>query len=343
MKLKKIVLLTQIVDREDPILGFMVGWILECSRLFDEVHVICLKSGEYDFPAHVHVYSLGKERGVSKLMYVLNFYKHFGTLFFKVKPQYILFHMGAIFNILAAPFFLLRSVVATKFMWWKAHGHINWMGKLALCFVDEVVTSTASGFPLNTKKRRIIGQAIDTNLFCLTESVERNPKEVLYVGRVMPIKQLEVFIETARILEPQGFTFRVVGPAGDISYYEGLKQMASDTNIVWEGSCEHDELPALYQQAGFFLNTSLTHSLDKTVLEAMLCGCIPVTANKSCKDLLTDTGLYIEEQSAPKYATIMSGLAFAEQSELRSSLANKVEKAHALKTFPERIFSNYQQ
>ena len=71
----KLLILTQKVDKNDDVLGFFHGWILEFAKNYEKVTVICLYEGKHDLPENVKVLSLGKERGVSKLKYILNFYK----------------------------------------------------------------------------------------------------------------------------------------------------------------------------------------------------------------------------------------------------------------------------
>ena len=107
----KLLITTQIVDKNHPILGFFHGWILEFAKYFDEIHIICLQKGEFQLPDHVKVYSLGKEEGESRVKYTFRFYKYFWQIFFKVKVDYVFFHMGAIYNIMAAPFFFSQKIV----------------------------------------------------------------------------------------------------------------------------------------------------------------------------------------------------------------------------------------
>jgi len=342
----KLLITTQAVDKNHPILGFFIGWLCEFSQHFSEVHVICLQKGDYTLPQNVFVYSLGKENGESRIKYIVRFYRYFFHIFYTVRVDYVFFHMGAIYNILAFPFFFARRFFGTQFYWWKAHGHINWIGKMALLFVDRIYTSTESGFRIATQKRHIVGQAIDTTLFVPPLSEVTRTKEIIFVGRIMPVKHIEDFIKTAQILleEDASITFTIVGPNGDALYYkkqvEKVASLGLAQTIIFAGSKTQEELVILYQRAVVFLNTSRTHSMDKTVLEATLCGCIPVTSNKAFTDLLDRDGLYVENQSPDSYATLIKKiLAYTDYDEIQKQLQQTVIEKHSLSTFSKSIFN----
>jgi len=142
----KLLVTTQAVDRTDPILGFFHRWLEEFAKHFDRVDVICLREGEHSLPQNVIVHSLGKECGESRIKYLIRFYRYFFSVFFRERVDTVLFHMGAIYNILALPFFLFRKRFHTKFIWWKTHGLLNIMGRIALTCVDEVVTAGGRSF-----------------------------------------------------------------------------------------------------------------------------------------------------------------------------------------------------
>ncbi len=78
----KLLIATQAVDKNHPILGAFHSWFSEFAKKFDEVHIICLQKGVYDLPDNVTVYSLGKEEGESDLKYLYRFYKYFGSYLF---------------------------------------------------------------------------------------------------------------------------------------------------------------------------------------------------------------------------------------------------------------------
>ena len=56
----RLLITTQAVDLDDPVLGFFHRWIEEFAKHCESISVICLKEGRHDLPDNVHVYSLGK-------------------------------------------------------------------------------------------------------------------------------------------------------------------------------------------------------------------------------------------------------------------------------------------
>jgi glycosyltransferase involved in cell wall biosynthesis len=342
----KLLITTQAVDKNDPILGFFHGWIREFAQHFERIDVICLRKGEYALPAHVHVHSLGKEGGESNLKYLARFYCFFSTVFFGIKVDYVFFHMGAIYNILAFPFFIFRKIFGTKFYWWKAHGHINWVGRLALRCVNCVYTSTESGFPIATKKRVVVGQAIDTTRFT-AEGVSNDgakKNEIIFVGRITPIKRIEDLIQTVAILHEKGIvcTATIVGPIVDEAYYTKMLKLIESLQLAerirFVGTRTQEELVSLYRDARFFLNTSMTQSMDKVVLEAILCGVIPITGNKAFDALLSSYGLYLEKPTPELYAETIMNVAHSDTQKLSMKLRETVACSHSLHTFTHRVF-----
>ena len=62
----RLLIITQKVDKNDPILGFFHRWIEEFAKHCQSIIVICLQKGEYNLPKNIKILSLGKEKGKKK-------------------------------------------------------------------------------------------------------------------------------------------------------------------------------------------------------------------------------------------------------------------------------------
>jgi glycosyltransferase involved in cell wall biosynthesis len=114
-----------------------------------------------------------------------------------------------------------------------------------------------------------------------------------------------------------------------------MVRLSAGTTVQFLGPKTQPELAKIYQESGYFINTSLTHSMDKTVLEAMLCGCVPLTANKAFRDMLQPFGLFFEEQDARAYS---ERILKDDTESVRAALHQSVVTHHSLDTFADRIF-----
>jgi len=65
----KILVITQEISRQSPVLGFFHGWLAAFSKRFESITAVCLKKGDYDLPANVSVFSLGKEEWTAPVVF----------------------------------------------------------------------------------------------------------------------------------------------------------------------------------------------------------------------------------------------------------------------------------
>ena len=80
----RLLIITQKVDRSDPILGFFHRWLVEFAAHCEKVTVIGQLVGEHDLPRNVDVHSLGKEEDHSRLRQMIMF----GVLLLKLRKNY---------------------------------------------------------------------------------------------------------------------------------------------------------------------------------------------------------------------------------------------------------------
>lgn len=267
----KLLIVTQAVDIHDPILGFFHRWIEEFSKRFESIEVICLKEGEHSLPDNVKVYSLGKENGGNSFMYAVRFLK----LVWELRASYdrVFVHMNPEYIVLAGWFWKLwqKSVGL-----WYTHKTVNLKLRVAEFFSDIIFTASKESFRLSSKKVYVTGHGIDTNFFTPDPSIVRD-RHLLSVGRLMKSKRHDLAIRAAH---KAGAELRIAGEGLERKNLEVLAHELK-ANIYFLGALTQEMLRDEYRRASFFIHTSETGSLDKTVLEAFASGCPVITTNKS--------------------------------------------------------------
>ena len=296
-------------DADDDILGFTTDWINAIARHFEHVHVITMDMGRLAVASNVTVQSVGKERGWSEPRRVLEFYRLLYATLRNKSIDACFAHMMPHFVILAGPLLRRRRIPITL---WYAHKSVTAILRAATFFADRVLTSTPAGFRLPTPKLRVIGQGIDTRRFApLARSNSGSEFNILHVGRLSPIKQIETLIETAaQLMRSQPGVRIVVTLAGgasteaDHAYERRLREQAQALGIAesvrFLGSVPFPQVHQLYATADCMVNPSVEGALDKTVLEAMSSGLPIITSNASYEPVVGgDLGYWVVGRSDP--------------------------------------------
>jgi glycosyltransferase involved in cell wall biosynthesis len=100
---------------------------------------------------------------------------------------------------------------------------------------------------------------------------------------------------------------RVVGPPltqDDLAYDSELRAYLWDNglqeSIEFVGFVPQDHMPSLYRSTWLHINVSQTGSMDKTVLEALACGCPVLVGNEAFRDLLAGYPEFIIADDRPE-------------------------------------------
>lgn len=231
---------------------------------------------------------------------------------------------------------------------WYAHGTVSWRLRLAHRSATRVVTSSAEGFRIPSGKVELVGQAIDTELFRPPPRAERRD-EVVYVGRISPRKEigglLDAFAALRRLTPDAALRLRLVGPTlnrADRAYARTLRARAEALGIAphvdWAGPLSMPETAHLYAHAFVHLNLSRTGSMDKTVLEALACGCPVVTSNEAFRGLLAaHPGLFVADPHPESVARALLAVRRARAAGDAEELRGLVLGRHDLATHATRL------
>ena len=353
-----------VTDADDPVLGFTTIWINGLAARCEAVDVITMKMGRLAVASNVRVYSVGKEKGYNEARRAFEFYRILLGLLRQHHYEACFAHMMQLFAVMGAPVLKLYHVPITL---WYAHKATGRVLQLAEKLVDHVVTSTVEGFRLPSKKVQIIGQGIDTGLFKpenphpLPPSPLRREGEkdftLISVGRIAPVKRLEIIIAAVKALREQGLMdvrLILVGEVApsDAAYGERLRQMVAvdqlNDAVTFAGGMPYEAVVREYQLADVMVNMSATGSMDKAVLEAMACGLPVVTANESFKSLLTPwlDLLYIPPESPevlPVRLKQLAAMSSSEHASLGAALRQLVVEQHSMQHLTDQLMTIFKQ
>ncbi len=284
----KLLVITQKVDINDDILGFFHRWLEKFSAKLDFLNVLCLQLGQYSLPQNVRVFSLGKEEGRSRTRELLRFYRYIWQL--RKADDAVFVHMNPIYVVLGGIFWKIRG---KKIYLWHNHRHGNIITRAAIWLSDLVFYTSPFSFSARFKKSKIMPAGIDTAVFKRDDRIQKIPHSILYAGRFSPVKNVDILIGAAGLLDKQGvdFAVNIVGQPGDDEQdnFQKIKRLANDLEargkIRFLGKTTNSQLPAIYNQNDIFINLTQTGSFDKTILEAMACQSIALVSNAVFKEI----------------------------------------------------------
>jgi len=336
-----ILIITQSIDKRNPTLGFFHTWVIEFSKRFDRVTVICLEKGEFDLPGNVTVLSLGKEKGVSKIKYVFNFYKYIWQQ--RMKYDSVFVHMNQEYIILG---FLLWKLLNKKIGLWRNHPKGTMFTRLAVFLSSMVFCTSEFSFTKRFKETQIMPVGIDTNFFLRDVTIKSVEKSILYLGRVAPVKNVHIIIDALDILNRQGiiFSMSIFGDTlpKDLGYFNlvqdkvlnyGLKDF-----VTFNKGVPNSDTPYIYSSHNVFVNLTENGSLDKTIFEAMSCDAVVVTSNMSLKNDLED-GLFVHKIDPVALADSLAVALGLDDN--RKSMREYVVKNHSLIKLLDEISDCY--
>lgn len=293
----RLLLITQKVDRDDWVLGFVHTWLERLAARAERLDVLAGRTGRFALPPNVRVFSLRGRTGASRAQLLLRWHALMRRLM-AAGQDAVLAHMCPHYAILAAPYARLAGVPLGL---WYTHRSVDWRLRLAHALVDVVLTASRESFRLPSQKVRILGHGIDTAAFSPGPAPE-GPPVVLSAGRISPAKGHDVVLDAAaRLITRAGvppFEVQIAGEvhvAADAAYRARLEARTAQPDLAgrvrWLGAVPYVRMPAAYRSATVFVNCSDTGSLDKTVLEAMACGTPVLTSNEAFAALLREERL----------------------------------------------------
>ncbi len=339
----KLLVVTQVVDMNHPILGFFWSWLNRFSHTFEKVTVICLEKGSSadSISGNIEVLSLGKEDGVSRAEYLKRFWKYI----WEKRGQYdcVFVHMNTEYVLLGG---LLWRWWGKKIILWYMHGTVTAKLRIAVWLSNVTLTATRKSCRVKSKKVHVVGHGIDIEYFLPRPRATSEILRLITVGRISPVKDYETVIRALGRLKQTDFKFvyTIVGApatANDRTYAERLAALIEECkltvggDIVFAGPVRHSEVKDHLYRADLFIHTSRTGSLDKVALEAMATALPVLSSNEASQEVFDEhtDELYFSEGADEELAKKI--LIFSKKNEkdrylLGFKLQNIVLKNHSL-------------
>lgn len=338
-------MITQKIDRDDDILGVYHEWAREIAKSFDKLSVICLYEGRNELPGAIRVFSLGKEKGGFRAHYLKNFL----TYIWRLRNDYdaVFVHMNPIYVLLGWPLWVLTR---KKIFLFYAHYKTSALLRVSSFFCRNILTSVPESCGLKSKKVIAIGQGVDTSRFFYDGSM-RNMRNLLFVGRISPVKKLTVLLDALALLasEENGITLTIVGE-GDLGsekylalVHKKIKDYHLTGKVFFAGKVPNYGMPKFYNSHSMLINLTETGSFDKTILEAMSSQCLPVVCNKAYENIFQkdfrDLLLFQQDDAGDLARKIKKVIALSqeERNAISKNLRDIVLRNHSLFTLGSRL------
>jgi len=353
----KLLFLTQVVDAQDAVLGFVPRWIQGFARECERVRVVALEAGDVStLPANADVRVVGRKGTISRW---LRYRAILSEALEKDGFDTVLAHMVPRYALLARR---PARRAGAKLHLWYTHAGVDGRLRRAVRAVDKVFTASPESLRVETEKRVVTGHGIDLLHFSngplgersAGESSPARPPRILAVGRLTPRKDPLTVIDSAAILVARGHDVHLdlVG-AGLTEADKGYLRTVEDEirlgslegRVHRAGNVPYRDVPAYYRGATLVVNASLTGSLDKVVLEAMAMGRPVVSCNEAALPLFAELGsrsemLAFEPGNAAQLADrieVLLGLTQPERDALGGRLRAIVARDHEVDALVKRL------
>jgi len=338
----KLLICTQAVDSTDPVLGFFVRWIEEFAKHVEQIEVICLKEGKHTLPSNVRVHSLGKEKGFSRGRYLLNFYRYIWR--FRNNYDTVFVHMNQEYILLGASIWKPSN---KKILLWRNHAKGNLLTSVSVWISNTVFYTSPHSFVAKYKKAHLMPVGIDTNLFKPDSHVQKLSHSILFLGRIAPVKNADVFIDALNELQKKGVEF-VATIAGEAlerdKEYDGMVRdsvvrYGLNDKVSFIGAVTQVQALQLYQEHELYVNLTPSGSMDKTIFEAMACGTVVLTSNQALRAFLQNDALTTEINASVVAEKLSRLMRWPEEMRLQEGVSSreKVKATHDLSTLIDQI------
>ncbi len=288
----RLLVVTQAVDTEDPVLGFFIAWLFEFAKRFDSLEVISLRKGKNALPDNVRIHSFGERVGSRQAAVSSQFGRkiryawRFLWLAWKLRNEYdaVFVHMNQEYVLIAG---WLWKLLGKKVYMWRNHYAGSLATDIAAAFCMKIFCTSKHSYTAKFGKTVFMPVGVDTARFAPDARIARTPRSILFLSRMAPSKRPDMLIEALALIAEDGLDFSATFVGSplpkDEPYYAALKERVRahtlQDRILFKPGVPNSETPDLYRAHEIFVNASPSGMFDKTLFEAAASGCMVLAAS----------------------------------------------------------------
>ena len=343
----RLVVITQRVDPEDPVLGATVAKLRALAGRVDELVVLADGAVPGTLPANARVHLFAAR---TKLGRGLRFVRALGRELRRApRPVAVVAHMCPIYAVLAAP---VARPLRVPVVLWFAHWRASPTLRLAVRLADRVASVDLASIPVPTRKAVGIGHGIDVR--ALAGSGRPAPDtafRLVALGRYSDAKGLPVVLSAVSEARATGIDVRlrchgaVLTPleADHRAELERLVAVLELGDAVTLGRpVPRGEVPGVLAAADALVNNMRAGAPDKVVFEACAAGVPVLVSNPSFAELVGDLSprLLFGREDASDLAAAIARLAALDPSQrvhIGATLRKRVERGHSVEHWADRL------
>ena len=291
--MRELIILNYTMDKAHPVLSHQSDVAYLLSSHFDHTTVITADSPSPYVLANLEVISTNWSKG-GRLSKTIRLVVISLPIMWKYRKSAVVFsHMTDFQSALLGPFI---KILGLRHFLWYAHKTKSKYLKIANIFVDGIITSTVGSCPIQSSKVHAIGQAIDETFFRFHRGNSNSALfNALHVGRFDQSKRIGEIISSVSDLRntfPQLMFTQVGSPSTPSSEKVAINLTNEWQTAISAGwlkflpTMNRSDLPAMIPKFDVFFH-AYSGSLDKTLIEATLCGLPVITLNP---EYLTEFG-----------------------------------------------------
>ena len=345
--METLVFVTQLIDPDDPVLGFVVPQIHALTERFDVV-VIANEVRQVPSDLSAEVVSLGKEDGAGQLTRGARYARAVGAAS-RRHPAGLLAHMCPVYLTVASP---ITKPLGVPSMLWFVHPADSRLLRATERLSDAVLTASPGSYPRIGPKVHAIGHAIDTGAIVPTP-IRRDPGtplRLLALGRTSPVKGYAGLIRGSPPLgapastSPSGSSGRR-SIASERAHRAELVELAdtlAPEAITVEAGIPRAQITDVFDDIHVLVNATESGSADKVVFEAMAAARPVLVASRAFDGLFDPAECALSYDPRDDGAIVdrlreLAGATPATLDRIGSSLRRTVEREHSLGHWADQV------